>query len=111
VAECQYFCRGCGQPLPAGFPGLFHRGCLCRDKRRRTQEKRRLEGQRFEAWLKRHRCRACGAEIGAERTPGGQALPESTREASRAPLSHGAPEDEERSLTAPHGMEIIRKER
>jgi hypothetical protein len=60
----RYFCRGCGQPLPADWHGQFHPECLKADKRRRTQEKRQLERQRFEAWMRAQHCPQCGTTIG-----------------------------------------------
>jgi hypothetical protein len=62
----QYFCRGCGGTLPLGWHGQFHPECLKVDKRRRTQEKRRLERQRFQAWLEHQRCPECGARMSAQ---------------------------------------------
>src|SRR5438309_753784 len=58
-----YFCRGCGNPLPRGFHGHFHPGCLKADKRRRTSEKRRMEREKFEAWLAHQLCPQCGSAI------------------------------------------------
>lgn len=60
----QYHCRGCGVPLPFGFRGLFHPDCLKADKRRRTREKRRVEREKFEAWLRRLQCRECETSLG-----------------------------------------------
>ena len=67
-AGSHYFCRGCGQPLPAAWHALFHPECLKADKRRRTQEKRRLERARLQQWLHRQRCPQCGATM-AETLP------------------------------------------
>lgn len=58
-----YFCRGCGDPLPSGWHGQFHRECLKADKRRRTQEKRRQERARLQQWLQRQHCPQCGASL------------------------------------------------
>jgi hypothetical protein len=51
--EHSYFCRFCGQPLPSGYRGHFHRECLKADKRRRIQEQRRKEAQRFKRWVRK----------------------------------------------------------
>jgi hypothetical protein len=67
-AGSHYFCRGCGQPLPSGWHAQFHPECLKADKRRRTQEKRRLERVRLQQWLHRQRCPQCGAAL-AEMLP------------------------------------------
>src|ERR1700680_1001152 len=56
-----YFCRGCARPMPRGFQGHFHPDCLKADKRRRTSEKRRVEREKFEAWLAHQQCPQCGA--------------------------------------------------
>jgi|SRR5579872_7062762 len=61
----QYFCRGCGQGLPPDWHGQFHPECLKTDKRRRIQEKRRLERERFHAWIARQQCPECGASMKA----------------------------------------------
>jgi hypothetical protein len=65
-----YFCRVCGRQLPVGSRRFFHADCLKADKRHRTRETRRLEGERFEEWLKRQRCALCGAKFGASRVTG-----------------------------------------
>jgi len=43
----QYYCRGCGEKLPPDCHAQFHPACLKADKRRRTQERRQLEHERF----------------------------------------------------------------
>jgi hypothetical protein len=63
----RYFCRGCGDPLPGDWHGQFHPECLKADKRRRTQDKRRLERARHQQWLQRQHCPECGAML--SRTP------------------------------------------
>lgn len=73
-AGSQYFCRGCGQPLPSGWHGQFHPECLKADKRRRTQEKRRLESARLLEWLQRQRCPQCGAAMATPSPHPGPAL-------------------------------------
>jgi len=60
----QYFCRGCGDALPPEWHGQFHPECLKADKRRRTQEKRRSERERFQSWLQRQHCPECGVQMG-----------------------------------------------
>lgn len=67
--SCNYFCRGCGDPLPRGFHGQFHRDCLKADKRRRTNQKRRLEREKFEAWLADQRCPKCAAAVRLREEP------------------------------------------
>lgn len=63
ASGADYFCRGCGEPLPSGFEGLFHPACLKADKRRRVREARqKLRGQ-FERWLSRQRCPDCGTRL------------------------------------------------
>ncbi len=62
----RYRCRLCGDPLPAGFPGLFHPQCLILDKQWRTQEQRRREKERFAKWLSRQQCTRCGAKLELE---------------------------------------------
>jgi len=56
----QYYCRGCGQALAPDWHGQFHPECLKADKRKRTQQKRAEEREKFEAWLRRISCPACG---------------------------------------------------
>jgi len=71
-AGSHYFCRGCGNPLPNDWHGQFHPACLIADKRRRTQEKRRLERVRLQQWLQRQRCPQCGAALaGPSSAPAG----------------------------------------
>lgn len=79
-AGSRYFCRGCGEPLPRDWHGQFHPECLQADKRRRTQEKRRLERARLQQWLQRQRCPRCGASLGQAAHP----RPDPAREALRA---------------------------
>jgi hypothetical protein len=59
----QYYCRGCGEKLPPECHAEFHPECLKADKRRRTQEKRRLENERLMAWLERQKCPTCGSAM------------------------------------------------
>jgi hypothetical protein len=33
-----HYCRGCGQSLPLGFRGQFHKECLRADKQSRTRQ-------------------------------------------------------------------------
>ena len=61
-----YYCRGCGGQLPPDWHGQFHPECLKTDKRRRTQEKRRLEYERFQLWLAHQKCPACGSAMSQE---------------------------------------------
>jgi len=80
----QYYCRGCGEKLPPDCHAQFHPTCLKADKRRRTQERRQLEQERFLAWLARQKCPACGAAMH-------QDLKHGRREASpAAPESPGS---------------------
>lgn len=74
-AGSNYFCRGCGQPLPASWHGQFHPQCLKADKRRRTQEKRRLQRIRLQQWLQRQRCPQCGASMAVIPPRPGTVLP------------------------------------
>ena len=60
----QHYCRGCGEELPAGFDGHFHRQCLRRDKRARIHEQRQRELQKFERWLAKQVCPACRTQYG-----------------------------------------------
>jgi hypothetical protein len=62
----RYYCRGCGEKLPSDWHAQFHPECLKADKRRRTQEKRRLEKERLLEWLERQRCPACGSALRQE---------------------------------------------
>jgi hypothetical protein len=62
----QYYCRGCGEKLPHDCHAEFHPECLKADKRRRTQEKRRLENERLLAWLERQKCPVCGSAMREE---------------------------------------------
>lgn len=55
------YCRGCGQLLPFGFCGQFHKECLRADKRSRTREQRQREQERFTTWLEKQLCPKCGA--------------------------------------------------
>ncbi len=57
----QYYCRGCGEKLPSDWHAQFHPECLRADKRRRTQERRRLEWERLVALLERVKCPVCGS--------------------------------------------------
>ena len=57
------FCRGCGQPLPAGLRVLFHPKCRKADKRRRVSEKREAERKRFAEWQSRCSCPQCGTRL------------------------------------------------
>ena len=68
-AGSHYFCRGCGDPLPGDWHGQFHPECLKTDKRRRTQEKRRVERARLQQWLQRQRCPQCGAALAGRSSP------------------------------------------
>jgi hypothetical protein len=80
----QYYCRGCGEKLPPDWHAQFHPACLKADKRRRTQERRQLEQERFLTWLARQKCPACGATLK-------QDLKHGRREASpAAPESPGS---------------------
>jgi hypothetical protein len=58
------YCTGCGQPLPSGKRGYFHKQCLQADKQRRTSEKRRRELERFRRFLQKQRCPNCGVRFG-----------------------------------------------
>jgi hypothetical protein len=62
----QYYCRGCGGKLPPDWHAQFHPQCLKADKRRRTQEKRRLEQERLLARLEHQKCPACGSAMRQE---------------------------------------------
>lgn len=73
-AGSRYFCRACGGPLPDGWHGQFHPQCLKEDKRRRTREKRRVERERFQAWLRHQRCPECGAALSRTSPPVSHAL-------------------------------------
>jgi hypothetical protein len=64
IKEGRHFCRGCGRELPAQFCGLFHKDCLKVDKRRRVQELRRKEQERFQVWLRKQVCTNCGVRFG-----------------------------------------------
>ncbi len=50
-----HYCRGCGQVLPHGFRGHFHKDCLQKDKRSRIRERRSQEEERFKRWLQQQR--------------------------------------------------------
>ncbi len=63
VPASAYYCRGCGGLLPEGSSARFHAECLKADKRRRVAEWRQREAQRFQAWLRRHRCPDCDASL------------------------------------------------
>lgn len=82
--ETGYYCRGCGDPLPRSSRSLFHPDCLRADKRYRTREKRRLEREKLEAWLRRLRCRECGAQLGVKPQDGLRPAQEPLGEASQA---------------------------
>jgi hypothetical protein len=69
-----HYCRGCGGPLPRGWKGLFHPNCLKADKRRRVQEAREREHRKFQEWLSKRRCPACGARQG-QRSNSNTSLP------------------------------------
>jgi len=58
-----YYCRGCGEKLPPDGHAQFHPECLRADKRRRIQEKRRLEHERLLIWLARQKCPLCGSAM------------------------------------------------
>jgi hypothetical protein len=62
--EHAYFCRGCGNVLPADFRGHFHKACLQRDKRRRVREQRQQQHKQFTRWLRKKTCQKCGARFG-----------------------------------------------
>lgn len=64
IYQARYFCRGCGQPLPPGFRGQFHAGCLREDKKRRIREQRRKEQEKFRVWLRKQVCQNCGVRGG-----------------------------------------------
>lgn len=55
----QYCCRLCGKLLP-NSRAYFHPECLQKDKRRRTQERRRLEKEQLLGLLRKVRCQHCG---------------------------------------------------
>ena len=74
-----YYCRGCGENLPPEWHAQFHPACLKADKRRRMQDRRRLEQERFLAWLERQKCPVCGSVMRPE-------LRHGRREASPAAL-------------------------
>lgn len=73
VAVHFYYCRGCGLPLPLDFHGLFHRDCLQKDKRRRVQEQRRLEEEKFQGWVQGRGGPRCGLD-GRGQGPSSQRL-------------------------------------
>ena len=80
----QHYCRGCGQELPLGFRGHFHRACLRVDKRNRTNEQRRQEQERFRRWSKKLHCPSCGAAYSDQRSGGPiEASCEASRPAQR----------------------------
>jgi hypothetical protein len=66
VGKHTYHCRGCGQSLPSLSRCLFHPVCLKADKRRRVQETRQRERDKFERWLNRQKCPRCGAGLGSD---------------------------------------------
>lgn len=67
------YCRGCGQSLPLGSHGQFHKVCLRADKRSRTREQRRRIQEKFKTWLQKQLCPKCGVrygEAGSDRSAG-----------------------------------------
>ena len=84
----QYYCREYGEKLPPDCHAQFHPACLKADKRRRTQERRQLEQERFLAWLARQKCPACGAPLkqnlkhGQREAPAAAKSPEAGRRAA-----------------------------
>ena len=80
--EAQRYCRGCGEPLPAGLRVLFHPNCRKADKRGRVRRKREAERKRFAEWLSRCSCPQCGTRLGqsVKSIPGlSQELPQKGR--------------------------------
>jgi hypothetical protein len=78
--EVSHFCRGCGSKLPVDFRGLFHKQCLCADKRLRVSKQRRREQDRFKQLLEKQHCLNCGTRYGEQRSDGAT---EASCEASR----------------------------
>lgn len=64
----QYFCRGCGKPLPLGR-SQFHPECLKADKARRVRERRERQDVVFATRLARLRCPHCGEQYVAAKQP------------------------------------------
>ena len=95
-----YHCRGCGEPLPAKYAGLFHPDCLKADKRRRTREKRKTEQERIWKWLRKNACVECQAKFRSQarisQEPSENPLGEASRRHSEprkvARIGEGSPE-------------------
>ena len=83
----QYYCRGCGEKLPPDCHAQFHPACLKADKRRRTQERRQLEQERFLAWLARQKCPACGATMHQDQAGSGNLAVDPPRAPGLVPRS------------------------
>ena len=78
----QYFCRGCGKPLPSARLH-FHPECLKADKARRVRERRERQDRILANRLGRLRCLQCGEPFTAPKRDS-DVPQKSAREASQA---------------------------
>jgi predicted SprT family Zn-dependent metalloprotease len=89
----QYFCRGCGKPLPPDRSRQqFHPECLKADKARRTREKRERRKQDVGTRVSQFRCPHCGEHYSAAKQHGDvvqEAACEASQPGSDAPISQG----------------------